>query len=180
MRFPRRRTAILVVATGAAIGMTAGTASAFWATSGSGRGAARSGAAGILSVAPGTTTSALVPGGTADVTAVISNPNDYPVLLTSVTTPAAGVAGFSDAGLTRAVSSCDEAHSGVSVVQGTARSTAVVLAAHGSYTVTLADAVTMSNESDTSCQGLFFAVSVTVAAASAAGTTPASPAAGTL
>ena len=54
------------------------------------------------------------------------------------------------------------------------------LAAHGSYTVTLADAVAMSNESDTSCQGLFFAVSVTVAAASAAGTTPASPAAGTL
>jgi hypothetical protein len=180
MRFPRRRTAILAVATGAAIVVTAGTASAYWTTSGSGRGAARSGAAGILGVDSGTTTSALVPGSTADVAAVISNPNDYPLLITSVTTPSGGIPGFTDSQLLWQVPTCDAGHSGVTAVRTTRRPASFVIAPHGSYTVTLAGAVTMSNESDNSCQGLFFAVAVTVTASSAADSTPTAPAAGTL
>lgn len=179
MRLPCRRTAIVAVATGAALVVTAGTACAYWATPGSGQGTARAGSASLVKIEPGTTSTTLVPGGTADVTAVISNPGDYPVHVTSVTT-ADGIAGFSDAGLTRAVSTCDAAHSGVAVVQPAARSASFVIAAHGSYTVTLSGAVTMTNDSDTSCQGLFFAVPVTVAAASAVGTASTIPTVGTL
>jgi hypothetical protein len=180
MRVPRRRTAVLAIATGAAIVMTAGTASAYWNTSGSGTGAARAGNAGVLLVEPGTASSTLAPGASADVTAVIKNSADYAVLVTSVTTPAAGIPGFEDAGLARAVSTCDATHSGVTVKQAAPRSTSFVIAAHGSYAVTLSDAVTMSNDSDNSCQGMFFAVPVTVTAASAVGSTPTTPAVGTL
>jgi hypothetical protein len=180
MRVPRRRTAVLAIATGAAVVMTAGTASAYWNMAGSGTGAARASTAGGLLVEPGTTTTALAPGATADVTAVIKNSADYPVLVTSVSTPADGIPGYEDAGLARPVSTCDAAHSGVTVKQATPRSATIVIAAHGSYTLTLADAVTMSNDSDSSCQGLFLAVPVTVTAASAVGSTPTLPAVGTL
>lgn len=180
MRLPCRRTVILAIATGAAIVVTAGTASAYWSASGGGSGTTQAGIAASLRVSPGTTSSALVPGATADVTAVITNPTDYPVLVTSVTTPADGIPGFTDAGLVRPVSGCDAGHSGVRVVQPAPRSASFVIAAHGSYTLTLAGAVTMTNESDNSCQGVFFAVPVTVAAASAAGSTPSLPAEGTL
>lgn len=180
MRLPRRQAAIVAVATGLAIVVTAGTASAFWGVAGSGHGAARSGVAAALQIEPGTAASALVPGATADVVAVISNPTEYPVLVTSVTTPAGGIPGFEDAGLTRPSASCDAARSGVAAARTTPRPASFVIAAHGSYTLTLSAAVTMTNESDSACQGLFFAVQVTVTAASAVGSAASQPAGATL
>jgi hypothetical protein len=180
MRFPCRRTAVVAVATGAAAVVTTGTAAAYWGASGTGNGTARAGVASSLPVTPGASSGALSPGGTANVTAVISNPADYPVLVTAVTTPAGGIPGFRDAGLAQPVPTCDAVRSGVAAVRTTPRTASFVIAAHGSYTVTLSEAVTMSNSSDSSCQGLYFAVPVTVVAASAAGSTPTLPAVGTL
>ncbi len=180
MRLTSRRTAILAVAIGAALVVTTGTASAYWSSSGTGHGTVQSGAAGGVIVDPGMPSTALVPGGTADVTVVLSNPNSYPELVTSVTTPTGGIPGFSDPQLIQPVATCDAGRSGVAAVRTTPRPASFVIAAHGSYTVTVTNAVTMNNYSDNSCQGVFFAVPVTVQASSAAGSTPTIPAAGTL
>ena len=180
MRVRCRRTAVLAIATGAAIVVTTGTASAYWGTSGAGRGTARTTNPNWLTVDPGTPSTALVPGGTADVTVVIGNPTDAPMLVTSVTTPAGAAPGFSDPALIQLVAGCNSAHSGVTAVRTSARPAAFVIAPHGSYTVTLANAVTMGTGSDNSCQGVFFAVAVTVQAHSVVGSAASVPAAGTL
>jgi hypothetical protein len=175
-----RRATVLAIAAGAAIVVTTGTASAYWSTSGTGQGAARTANPWWLTVDPGTTSAALAPGGTADVSFVIGNPTEAPMLVTSVLTPPGGIPGFSDPSLVQLVGSCDAAHSGVSVVRGTARPTSFVIAPHGWYTLTLANAVTMNGNSDSSCQGLFFAVPIKVQAQSVVGSAATVPAASTL
>ena len=125
-------------------------------------------------------TTALAPGRTADVSVVIGNPTAAPMLVTSVTTPAASAPGFSDSRLIQLVSSCDAAHSGVTSVRTAPRPASFVIGPHASYTLTLTDAVTMAATSPSSCQGAFFAVPITVAAHSALGSPVTVPAEGSL
>lgn len=180
MRFRCRRTAVMAIATGGAIVVTGGAASAYWGATGTGAGAARTANLTSLTVDPGTPTTVLVPGGTASVAFLISNPTAAPMLVTSVTTPAVSATGFSDAALLQLQSGCDSAHSGVAPVLTTARPTSFVVAAHGSYTLTLTNAETMAGTSPNACQGAYFGVPVTVQAHSVAGTAPTVPAEGTL
>jgi hypothetical protein len=180
MQFGLRRSTVIAIATVGALVVTAGTASAYWQTSGAGQGSARTAIPDFLTIDPGTPTTALSPGHTSDVSVVIGNTTDSPVLVTSVTTPTGVVPGFSDPDLFELVNSCDATHSDVTIVRTTPRPASFVIAPNASYTLTLANAVTMGSNSDNSCQGLFFAVPVTVQAHTAAGTTPSTPAAGTL
>jgi hypothetical protein len=171
---------VLAIVTGAAIVVTTGTASAYWGASGTGHGSARTGTMPSLNADPGTPTTLLVPGGRADVTTVISNPTDAPMLVTSVTTPAVGAAGFSDSGLLNVQTGCDSAHSGVTPVVTTPQPASFVIAPHGSYTLTMANAVTMASTSPNACQGAFFGVGITLQAHSAVGSAATVPAEGTL
>jgi hypothetical protein len=102
------------------------------------------------------------------------------MLVTSVTTPAGTAPGFADPGLIQLVPTCNAARSAVTPVRTSLRPASFVIAPHGSYTVTLANAVVMGAGSDNSCQGAFFAVAVTVQAHSVVGSAASVPSAGTL
>jgi hypothetical protein len=73
-----------------------GAAYGYWSTAGVGTGAAGSGTAVSLTLSPGTPTSLLYPGTSADVALTINNPNTFPVRVERVyLDPAQGNNGFS-------------------------------------------------------------------------------------
>jgi hypothetical protein len=87
----------------------------------------------------------------------VTNPNPFPVRITSIVKqPAAAIS--SDKG-----AACD-ASTGVTFSDQTGL--ALDLAAGATTTFTLANAVSMSNASDNSCQGAVFTIPVTVSGAS--------------
>lgn len=136
-----------------------GTAYAYWATTGAGSGAAAAATMHVTVdalVAGDSNGTSLVPGGTADVILRTSNPNAFAVRLYSVA--ASGPV------------SADAAHAGclTTGVSFTAPAAplapAVTIPAHSSLLVTLPGAASMSDQSQSACQGATFKVPVTVEA----------------
>ncbi|MCW2669248.1 MAG: hypothetical protein JWO27_1145 [Frankiales bacterium] len=81
----RKSTKITAVVGGTALTLaTAGIAYAAWSSSGSGSGTAQSTTSTDSVIAAGTSAADLYPGATKSVTVTISNPNPYPVLVTSI------------------------------------------------------------------------------------------------
>ena len=136
-----RRLLIAVAALVAALIATAGTAFAYWATTGSGSGSATTGTM-TFTVTAQTNASALVPGGTAGVTATVANPNGYALPVTSITAGAISASCTSPA------------------VTFTAPSTLPTLAA-GSNTYTLGTA-NMGTSASSDCQGKTITIAITV------------------
>lgn len=155
-RRPRRR-ALLVVAALATGVIAAGIAIGAWSVSGSGSGYAKaaSGSALTLSDASASTTADLYPGATGSVKLRVTNPNAFPVRITTVTGTGAVT---SDKG-----AACDAA---TGVTFSNQSSLALDLAAGATTTFTLSGAVSMSNASDNACQGAVFSVPVSVTAIS--------------
>jgi len=136
--------------------LTGGTAYAFWTTTGSGSGSAGAGMAQPLTTSPVAVSSGLLyPGAAGDVRIKVDNPNPFPVTVTDVVGTGTIT---SDKG-----AACDAA-TGVSFTDVTGGSLPVP--ASGSATFTLANAVSMDNSSDDSCQGATFTIGVTLTAAS--------------
>jgi hypothetical protein len=147
--------ALFVVVTGAL-------ATAAWLAGGSGNGSAKATTSQSLTLndASASVTAQLYPGGSGDVKVSITNPNPFPVQLSSITQSGAIT---SDQG-----SACD-ASTGVSyTAPGSLAGAAYNIGAGQTKVVTLTGAVAMSNASDNSCQGATFTIPVTVSAASAA------------
>lgn len=133
----------------------------------------------------GTITNLLYPGASGDVVLTISNPNPFPVSISTITTTATGATGYSDANLTAQVpaSGCTAANStvtwagtaGVHTLNG---GTPLVVAAksgsnNGTLVVTLTNAATMGS-APTTCEGAYFSMaplSATNAASSTSSTT---------
>lgn len=136
--------------------LAAGVAFAAWNASGTGSGYAKATTAQVLTTSDvaATTTAQLYPGGTADVKIKISNPNPYPVRITSITGNGAIT---SDKG-----AACD-ASTGVNY---TNQSGTFDVAANSDASFTLLGAVAMSNSSDNTCQGAVFTVPVSLSGAS--------------
>ena len=132
---------------------------AAWSTSGSGNGYAKAGTASALTLndASASTTADLYPGANGSVKVSITNPNSFPVRITAVSKQAAGSI-TSDKG-----ASCN-ASTGVTFT--TQSGLALDLAAGATSTFTLANAVSMSNASDNTCQGAVFTIPVDVTGAS--------------
>jgi hypothetical protein len=156
-RKARRRLLGAGLAVGLAVAVAgSGAAYAAWSSSGAGNAAAVAGTAQApttSAVSGGAFTSGLLyPGGSGDVKLTVSNPNPYPVRVTSV----AGNGAVTASGGT---GSC--ATTGVSFT-GTTLSTNNGVAAGGSATFTLPGAATMSTGSDDGCQGALFTIPVTV------------------
>lgn len=130
---------------------------AAWTATGSGSGYAKATSAQALTTVDvsATTTATLYPGATGNVSLRITNPNPYPVRVTSV----AG-SGTIDSNATAA---CD-ASTGVTFTDQTGLTLDV--AASTSTTFTLAGSVAMSNSSHTDCQGAVFTIPVTLTGAS--------------
>jgi hypothetical protein len=135
---------------------------AAWTSSGGGTGFAKAASAQNLTTASvtGTTSATLFPGATGDLVVNVTNPNSYPIKVTSVTGNGtiAADSGHSTCGQ-------DAQHpTGVTYTDQTGLSIAV--AANSSSQVTLSGSVKMTNASDNSCQGATFSVPVSMAATS--------------
>ena len=139
-----------------------GVAIAAWTTGGSGSGQAQAGSAAPMTISAGTPSSSLYPTASADVAATISNPKPYKVHVSSISLGAVTV---------------DGAHSGCNVVSVTVTSPqdnsgagwdvpAKSGGVNGSLNVDLANAVSMSNAANDSCQGATFTVALSATGAS--------------
>jgi hypothetical protein len=140
---------ILVVAFGAAAAFAA------WTVGGGGSGTATAVSAQNLTTSVATTSAALYPGITgANLSLTVNNPNPFPVTITSVNANGAAVP--------------DAAHASGCVTTGVSystTSTSKTVPASGSSSFTVAG-VSMTNASDTGCQGATFTIPVTFTATS--------------
>ena len=151
----KRKLVILTAAVAAAVATAIGIAA--WSISGSGNGYAKAGSASALTLADATafTSATLYPGATGDLKLRVTNPNSFPVRITAVSGNGTIT---SDKG-----AACD-ASTGVTFANQSGL--ALDLGATSTATVTVPNAVSMSNASDNSCQGAVFTVPVSVTAAS--------------
>ena len=127
---------------------------AAWSTSGSGTGYAKAGTASALVIgdASASTTADLYPGATGSVKLMVTNNNSFPVRVTTVSKQAGAITSNKGA-------ACD-ASTGVTFTNQTGQTLDV--AANASQTFTLANAVSMTNASDNTCQGAVFSIPVDV------------------
>jgi hypothetical protein len=139
-----------------------GVAIAAWTTGGSGSGQASAGSASSMAISAGTPSSSLFPGASADVAATVSNPNPYAVHVSSVSLGTITV----DAGH----SGCNTASLSVTSPQSNGGSGWDVPAksggVNGSLNLDLANAISMDNTANDSCQGATFTVALTATGAS--------------
>jgi len=148
-----------------AVALTAiGVAIAAWTTGGSGSGQASAGTATSMTISAGTPSSSLYPTASADVAAVISNPNPYKVHVSSIALGAITVdAGHSACNTGASVSVTSPQTNSGAGWDVPAKSGGV----DGSLNVDMANAISMSNAANDSCQGATFTVALTATGASA-------------
>jgi hypothetical protein len=143
--------------------LVGGVAYAYWSGSGSGAGSATTGTTVAVTLSQGTPTTLLYPGGQANVALTVSNPNVSPVHIGSLALDTGqGTNGFSASGCTVA----DAALSFTTPqTNGGAGWTvpAKVAAVNGTLPVTLANALAMSLDAASACQGATFTVYVAAA-----------------
>jgi hypothetical protein len=153
----RRALVLLVGLAGALLG--AGTAMAYWTTTGNGTGTTVSTTALALTLTPGTPTAQLYPGGSADVVLSIVNPNPFTVHVGSLALDTSqGTGGFA----------VDAGHSGcvLSVLSLTTQTNsgagwtapARVDSVNGNLAVTLPGALAMGTTAASACQDASFTV----------------------
>jgi hypothetical protein len=162
MKASHRRIAILVA--GAALTVT-GLVYAAWLSTGSGSGYAKAGSAQALTTVDvsASTSATLYPGGSGDVLLKLSNPNPYPVRITSVSLNGTNGDIAADSGH----SACTT--TGVSFTNQTGQTIDVPAksgSTNGTVQTTLTGAAGMSNASLDACQGATFTIPVTLSGSS--------------
>lgn len=156
----RKKIALLAILV---LSLTAiGVAIAAWTTDGSGSGQASAGTAASMSISAGTPSSSLYPTASSDVAAVISNPNPYKVHVSSIALGAISVDAGHSACNTASVSVTSPQTNGGAGWDVPAKSGGV----NGSLSVDMANAISMSNAANDSCQGATFTVALTATGAS--------------
>jgi len=152
---PKRVALLAVPAVLIAVGIAIGA----WNATGSGTGYAKAGTSSSLTLgdASGSTVADLYPGATGNVKITVTNPNSFPVSITSVS-QTASTSITSDKG-----STCN-ASTGVTFT--TQSGLSLALGAGATSTFTLSGAVAMSNASANACQGAVFSIPVDVSAVS--------------
>lgn len=154
-----RRSLAMAAVTGTVL--STGVAYAFWSTGGSGNGAATAGTVTALSVSAGSPTAGLVPGGTSNVTFVITNNNKANAQVTALTFTNTGIAGFTDSTFGTPQPSCTTTGVTWTVAGLKTLTTPIVIAPNGgTYTLTLTGAASMDTTSDNGCQGATFKMPV--------------------
>lgn len=139
-----------------------GVAIAAWTTGGSGSGQASAGSATSMTISAGTPSTSLYPTASADVAATISNPNPYNVHVSSISLGAITVdGGHSGCNTATVTVTSPQTNSGAGW-DVPAKSGAV----NGTLGVDMANAVSMSNSANDSCQGATFTVALTATGAS--------------
>src|SRR6476619_7013862 len=162
LKFGSKKTRAIVILALVIAGSVIGVASAAWTTGGSGSGQASAGTAASMSISAGTPSSSLYPTASADVAAVISNPNPYKVHVSSIALGAISVDGGHSGCNTGSVSVTSPQDNSGSGWDVPAKSGAV----NGTLNVDMANAISMSNAANDSCQGATFTVALTATGAS--------------
>jgi hypothetical protein len=157
MRISRKRKLIVIAGVLVLAIVAVGVGLGAWSLGGTGNGAAKATTASNVTLADATafTSADLYPGATGNLKLRVTNPNPFPVRITTVSGNGTIT---SDKG-----AACD-ATTGVTFTNTTGLSQAV--AAGATVTFSLAGKVAMSNASDNSCQGAVFATPITLAATS--------------
>lgn len=157
MRKPRKRTLIIALAVLLAAIVAVGVGLGAWSIGGTGNGAAKATTASSITLADasGFTSADLYPGATGNLKLRATNPNPFPVRITAVSGNGTIT---SDKG-----AACD-ASTGVTLANQSGLT--LDLAAGATATLTVPNAVSMSNSSDNSCQGAVFTVPVSLTAVS--------------
>lgn len=150
----RIRKALAALAITTATVTAAGVAFAAWTATGSGAGSAKSITAKAVTTSSVAGSAQLYPGGKGDLKVTINNPNPYPVLVTQINNGSGSIQSGD--------STCD-ASNGVTFANTNGTWD---VAANSSATVTLANAVSMSNGSVDACQDKTFTVPLSIVAAS--------------
>ena len=133
---------------------TGGVAYGYWTASGSGTGSATAGTTQDVTLSQGTPTTFLYPGGQADVTLTVTNPNGSAVHIGSFALdPSQGTNGFSATGCTVAEAALSFTGSSVGWTVP-----AKVGAVDGTLPVTLTNSLAMSVDAANACQGAIFTV----------------------
>jgi hypothetical protein len=158
LRIAKKRKRLTAVVALVVAGSAIGVAIAAWSTGGSGSGQAQAGSAASLTISAGTPSSSLYPLGSADVAAAIGSTNPYKVHVSSISLGSVSV---------------DGAHSGCNTSSVTVTSPQTNsgvgwdVPAAGSVNVDMANAISMDNTANDSCQGATFTVALTATGASA-------------
>jgi len=150
----RLRSLLLIVpAVCLVVGLASGAAYAYFSSSGKGTGSASTGSMQTVTIssATATPTSPLQPGGTGDVTLEVTNPNNFPVTLVSVTGSGTITADSGHPGCTT---------TGVTFTNQTSLNTSI--SADSTATIDLPGAAAMSTASSAGCQGATFSIPVTI------------------
>ena len=162
VRRTRRRLAL--VGSALAVFTVGGVVLAAWVVTGTGRGYASAEQAQPLTTDDigATTNDILYPGATGDVKVKVNNPNPFPVTVTQVS--GAGAISSDNANCTDVGADASKA-TGLTFTDQSV-SSANVVPANGSLTLTLPNAVSMSNASVNACQGAVFSIPVSFTATS--------------
>jgi hypothetical protein len=157
MRIPRRKRTIVVLAVLVLSAVAVGVGLGAWSIGGTGNGSAKATTASSITLADASafTSADLYPGATGNLKLRATNPNPFPVRITAVSGNGTVT---SDKG-----AACD-ASTGVTVTNQSGLT--LDLAAGATATLTVPNAVSMSNASDNSCQGAVFTVPVSLTAVS--------------
>ena len=162
LKLGSKKTRVIVILALVIAGSVIGVAIAAWTTGGSGSGQASAGTAASMTISAGTPSTNLYPTASADVAAVVSNPNPYKVHVSSVSLGAVTVDGGHSACNTGSVTVTSPQTNGGLGWDVPAKSGAV----NGSLNLDLANAISMSNAATDSCQGATFTVALTATGAS--------------
>ena len=156
--FSRRRWLTLALTVGALVG--AATAFAAWTAGGSGSATATAASASTLSIT-GNSASSLFPTGSSDLALTISNPNPYAVAVSTISSGGSVTVDAAHAG-------CNVSSVSFNAASGTGLSVVVPAASGsaGTTTVTLTNAVSMSNAAVNACQGATFTVPLSLTGSS--------------
>jgi hypothetical protein len=161
-RWGWRRTVVVAVVASLSVSTAA---VAYWAVAGSGTAGATASTAQTVTVAPGTPTTQLYPGGQAGVAATITNPNPFPVRVHSLTLDTTqGTGGF---GIDAGHAACGVGSLTYSPQSNGGAGWTVpprVAAVDGTIDVDLANALAMSAGAPNTCQGATFTVHLAAAA----------------
>ena len=163
LKLGSKKTRVIVILALVIAGSVIGVAIAAWTTGGSGSGQASAGTAASMTISAGTPSTNLYPTASADVAAVVSNPNPYKVHVSSVSLGAVTVdAGHSACNTGASVSVTSPQTNSGAGWDVPAKSGAV----NGSLNLDLANAISMDNVANDSCQGATFTVALTATGAS--------------
>ena len=130
-----RKKIAAVVAGVAVVAAAAGVAYAAWSSSATGSATAQSKTSADSTIAPGTFGADLYPGADKTVTVTISNPNEYPVLVTSISAGSSGATGAADACVAGTVTTDERALDGSGLLQADGSTKTIAPSGTGTFTL---------------------------------------------